>query len=796
MTTPRRLAGILLSLSGFFFVILYLQGIDVFSTHFGSTGPTMLGYNLSRILFLFYFAWILAGVGWLVTDFLKLNNISLTLGFVDRQLLCMFIGAALLTLIMFPVGLLNLYYPTTAIILTIPILIFSFPNLLQTAREARAHWRSIFTSKKSVRLERLTLFALFLAFGSLCLTLLVTRVLYPGECGNDVYEHYLPYQREVIRTHGLGPNDVWMQFYYSKGAGLSFLAMLLTDDLASQSVNYILLLMAAAAVYSIVTHLTEARTWGGLAAVVSLACFPFSNPQWAAFQSHHLGVCAMVIGMIWFATLTFTLTAPELKAWFGLWMIFAAAQVIFFPPSLLFTLPVLFALGAIHWLKSQNHLAKNYLILTVSTATILLGLLSINYAFTGLFLDIPLGQMWRIGDQVKFSSWCSPYLPFCFMEGASETKSSFLDFSKLLESHQSQGYWIKASFQNEPYWLNLYRLSEMPGLFFGAGSFCVLVITFAIAFFRKRSTPGFPGALFIPVILVTLLTVLVAATPGYPVNLYRNYGFVAFLSASILCGLWKVFFDFFVPSKFRPIVVVLFILTAASICTLGAFNRASLQRPIGEPSRFKDFMDFAIGKISTEEALKSGDGLWSAALEAKSRIGINEKIFCFNNNGFLGSAAHSFPGNGLLTEPSRSSFNGKWHVIAFGDALQAKEELEKQGINHFLIDFKSQFFGCIPFSSLFDPDYMMERFDLVWADATTCLFTWKGYRTAAIPSIPSLYVELMRQRVQHWSHRPEGHPDRIFGSQYQNLKAIYDFNQGGSYPLKRPNNLPRLQGWD
>jgi hypothetical protein len=186
--------------------------------------------------------------------------------------------------------------------------------------------------------------------------------------------------------------------------------------------------------------------------------------------------------------------------------------------------------------------------------------------------------------------------------------------------------------------------------------------------------------------------------------------------------------------------------------------------------------------------------LWQEALSAKARVGVNEKMLCFNNNGFpTARAAHSFPGSGLITEPSRSSFAGLWHVIAFGKAEQARAALEKQGIDFFLIDFNRKFFGCIPFSPLFEPRHLGERFDLVWARGTVCLLTWHGRGTG---QIPPEYVDYMSQRVEQWHQRPEDHSDRLFGQQYQSMKALYDFNQGRDYPLKRMQNLLHVHEWE
>jgi hypothetical protein len=233
----------------------------------------------------------------------------------------------------------------------------------------------------------------------------------------------------------------------------------------------------------------------------------------------------------------------------------------------------------------------------------------------------------------------------------------------------------------------------------------------------------------------------------------------------------------------------------AVLITLSASHeRVKEQRPPGAPSRWQDFWGFATGALSLEDALARGDGLWAAAIEAKKQVGPGEKILCFNN-GFSGIASHLFPGEGLITEPSRSCFEGKWQDIVFKGPEFAKAVLQKQNINYFLIDLGIRFFGCIPYSPLFEPDKLNERFDLVWMSGRTCLLTWKGQGPNARKDLPITFIWSMRDRVKNWRLAHESHPDFVFGSLYQNMKIIYDFNQPNDFPLKRPPELTRVKGF-
>src|SRR5262245_41247922 len=113
--------GCLLALAGFFVTTCYVRSVDVFIADFATTGMRMLWYNFFRVVFLFYISWLLAGAGWLLLDLLRWRGMTFQLARVDHWLLGFFLGAALVTLVMVPLGFLNLYYPVAAYVLSVPV---------------------------------------------------------------------------------------------------------------------------------------------------------------------------------------------------------------------------------------------------------------------------------------------------------------------------------------------------------------------------------------------------------------------------------------------------------------------------------------------------------------------------------------------------------------------------------------------------------------------------------------------------------------------------------------------------
>lgn len=332
----QTLIGCFGALALYLLLTVYLGTIDVFNSHFESVGPAMLFYNVCRSLSILYFVWIVIGTGWLVKEWLEKRAVTFTLGWWNGHMLSFLVGMSSLNIILFVLGLCGLYYRGVVLAITSPVLVYSYPTLIRSLKEGLERVKIFWGNPRADGSHRLLFITLLVSFCTLSSVLLLTRVLYPGQCGNDVYEHYLPYQRLVIQNHGLAPNDVWMQFYYTKGAGLTFLAMLISDDLGSQIANFVLLLFCCALIFSIVRHLTLSRKWGALVSIVGLSCFLFSNPQWGAFQSHHLGVMAYLLGTTWFAIFSLDRSDENLKAWFGFWILLGVAQTIFSAVSAVF----------------------------------------------------------------------------------------------------------------------------------------------------------------------------------------------------------------------------------------------------------------------------------------------------------------------------------------------------------------------------------------------------------------------------------------------------------------------------
>ena len=242
----RDLSGYCLFLGGFLAVLFYFGFIDVYDNRFFARGDTGI-YNTFRVVFVAYLFWIVYFTGQRTLLFVAGDRSVAEIDLHDRLALGFFVGAAALTIVMLVLGYLYLYWRAVAALIAISIVAISYPHFALVVRQLRsgfARYRRL-SSTLDVILSGIMLLAVIF-FGGV---LLLVKGLYP-QGGHDYYLHYSQFYTTVIDSHSIWPNDFWYQYYYSKGLGVMFLGMLLTDPLAPSLVTYCFVVATAVALYS------------------------------------------------------------------------------------------------------------------------------------------------------------------------------------------------------------------------------------------------------------------------------------------------------------------------------------------------------------------------------------------------------------------------------------------------------------------------------------------------------------------------------------------------------------------
>jgi len=89
--------------------------------------------------------------------------------------------------------------------------------------------------------------------------------------------------------------------------------------------------------------------------------------------------------------------------------------------------------------------------------------------------------------------------------------------------------------------------------------------------------------------------------------------------------------------------------------------------------------------------------------------------------------------------------------ILTGKAKEARDILQQEGLNYFLIAMDDRLQDALPCTELFSPDHIAEHFGVKWGDSTHVLLTWLG------PGIEPLMPEWLEQYRQHVHTAPCGH---------------------------------------
>jgi len=203
------------------------------------------------------------------------------------------------------------------------------------------------------------------------------------------------------------PNDVWYEYFTSKGFGLVFLSMLLTDDLASQTVTFCFFSPPPVS-GEFVREATQ--DWRGILASVVYLLVTSSRTRDGALPVHHLpaGSFLMPPPGSRAAPLrrAFDPAAPvsSSTSWFwpAAWSIPTSSQCSTAADCRHGSLAPRSAPPAHSGLRgrpSDRELCR--------ARPPLLHHLP-RY---GMFTNNPMRLMWRWADQERFSHWWSPYLP-------------------------------------------------------------------------------------------------------------------------------------------------------------------------------------------------------------------------------------------------------------------------------------------------------------------------------------------------------------------------------------------------
>lgn len=727
------------------------------------------------------------------------------LGTLERLLFCFFTGGAVLRLGMFALGLAGGYSPGMGLFVMLP-LVALFPFVFDLGGMARDGWSAF-------RENVLQSFLCLIPAGAAAAML---GFVYFGHCqyslDGDYLTHYGPYYEAVIRGGGLAPNDVWYQFFYSKGAGLFYLGMLLTDHTGPLLVSFLHFVAAILLMYVVMR-----RAGGGVLWALSSAVFLLGMTAWpydGFFIKHHCEISAVIFSITACAVLMSA--APRIRSlcWIAL-VVSQAGLMVYSLQSGAYTMVFIgvCALWAL-WRREPGLFLRYAVVLVAAGAASVLVMLY-NHAVTGLYEITPFRVFLPFWNQETFSRWVSPYLMFYLSEGSSADLGTI---------------GITGMLQNVVMYAKLFRLEKF---FFARWFWALSFLTVGLAVWSRLGGDLGRGAFGLRLSLKSGAPVPV---PGQDCMLRVPYSDREFVASAVdrqeadavrgrmlrlvlipsfgMCLL--VFLVYLLVnqpvsilrlSEFASIYVTLFIFSVFVIChsmirealpnrlvgvlipILIALTAFSWTAQNSRNSRVTKPLKFAAGLIAPNALASDDPAVGEACPLIREAAGREGRIASLNLSVEYGSLFLQHPG--LMTEISYA-FGNRWHELVFSPPAEARKAFQDLGVNHFLVNLDAPFFGVLPFSPLFSEESLRANFRIVWCAESRYLLTWNDQGQG----LPEFFLGEWKENLQRAMPSVIKKGGSNYGQAlYDRMRELYELNHHAQHGIVRPAGMKRVEGW-
>ena len=721
-------------IGGFIGVVWWFAGVDFYHRHYFDAGPIVLADNVARIVFVGIFAWLIYAPGAAIAALIAPPDARAALAPAERAVLGFGIGVGIWHVVMLLLGIFDLYYWAVLVALCLGVLIASAKHF---ARVAVAGWHALaehFVALRQGRASAPTVGAILIAI--VAAWLLLRRGLFPGG-GGDYYGHYFYYYLEVLKNHGLAPNDVWYQYYYSKGSGLAFLGMLLSDPEAPALATFACVLCAAVAMATLLARMAPNSLWPAAGALIYLLYYllTYSADGGGEFQKDHEEVTALIVLAMW--ALCMEGTGPPRP-----FRVMATACGI---AAAIVTQPVGLLLGCYIGLLAAWSLLRRrwsdmwaYGVMAAAIGGAVLAVFAYSTVATGLASDQFLKVTLYFANFPRLDRW--GVIPMLLAE-----------------------VWIRANYQTlvPPFgWGAVKEVVEfmrLGGLWpFVAGPVIVAAIvrpTGKLSQSRDASAASLAAATAGR--LAALIGVLVAI--ALILGRAQSYSFARLSIFFVpLLVLWAMATTVWLLDGRRIArlsetwtSVVFPVALLVAVLALWQGKEHWLRRV---PAETANALRFFSGRLSLGEAYTHATSGYPfgainpGALAAARQLPPGTPIWSTNVNSYC-----MVPGC-LIESVVSFKLSGRLDEILGGDPELAKQRLREAGLNYFLFMKDYRIIDLLPFSPLFAPDTIGRYLGVKWSDGSTYLLTWAGPDTR--PLGPDFLEAYAQRRAEpdplHW----------------------------------------------
>jgi hypothetical protein len=639
------------------------------------------------------------------------------------------------------------YWRGLAALIVIPIIALSYREFVPALREARAamaqgvHGNSAFATILSA-----TMLLATLAAGA---ALLLVKGLYP-QGGHDYYLHYSQFYTLVVDTHNIWPNEFWYHYYYSKGMGLMFLGMLLSDPLAPSLVTSCFVIATVLALYSLVRRISPRTLWPWAAILLYLGLnvhtlgtgFYAANGGWGHFQKPHEISAPLLIAILWMSTNMVRSRGDVRRIWW--WgaaaCSFIVAYVVIISPAIVGLFCVLAAVGFFFADRSN---AKTFFGLAVVAGFGLVSVLVLNYLTTGMPSDVGVNTWWPIIDFRRLNEAGMLFDVTNVAFRRAQAVASGVSFS---------------GFDMLDFLKNALHLDVLGSFMYGSLLGCLVwAISQAVLRFRfaRYSVPlSTSNAAACGVALAYLAATLlftVGVGPSEPVSYVRISSFALPVMVAVAAIAWQVaIVSVHWPQAVRGLLAYVVPIALAGLTLAQAYDRQKQTLP----PVLTNALRFAGGQYSIYDAYKDQSGwpalpdsraIYPGMYEAWKSVGPGQRIWSFNVHGYC-----MVPGCRVEGHLS-SKMSVHRAEILFGSAGAAEATLRREGLNYFFISTYLDIRDPLICTPLFSPDTIGDHLGVKWTNGTDVLLTWKG---PGIEPLSPEWVDKYRANLKASPHTP------------------------------------------
>jgi len=742
------LAAVLLAVA-YGLLLAFFQRTDFYHAHFFDHGAIVQAYQAARLVFILFLGWLIYAVGAGAMMLACGAKVFLSLPPVDRYPLSFVFGAGIWHVVLFATGLLGLDTAPVMLVLTLGVMLLSVPHLAVCLRElqslmadarVRSTWGGLL--KGTVMLATAGAFGLFL----------LVKSLYPGG-GHDYFNHYFQFYMRVVETGSILPNDVWYHFFYSKGAGLYFMAMLLTDPLAPALVTTAFIACGAAIVFALLGRSAKGTLlpWFAVALYFGLLIYtpgPGQNRSgggWGDLEKIHELSAVLLLAIVWIGARLFNDDVESRRPW---WLALCAAIM----GVALLTLPLVPLVGLylvllMAWfaLRGRWRRALQPFAAAALAGACVLAMGAVNYHYTGMPTDQFVVRLWPYFDLMKIAAWGTLYevlvVHHAYYGSATHSMPSVREALVTLGTFLRLELWWPLVTAALPFavW-NLARRPTGSALPTNVANVFSALSAFALA-----------------VVLAAIFSN--SLSPPSSISFYRlsSFSYGPALCAALL--LWSVRFRDADAARPRAVFVSVALSVGAALVPWALqFHEQVVLRANFVDTLCKLFrlptvgnaLRMADGRFSIHDAYENQAGglnrmPWGGiypAMETVWRIaGPGTRIWSFHFHSYC-----MLPG--CNTQGSVSvRFSPSWPTVLFGTPEEARGVLEREGLNYFFFskELATSTTDLLPASDLFSRNQIGKYLGIRWTDGTSYLLTWLG---PGVEPISEKFLAEFRARLE------------------------------------------------